>query len=98
MLRRAVAVLSRASALLGGCSGPSARSHPGELRLAVALEPHSLVTLLSQSITENELLRLIADPLIACDETGRPVPALAVAVPSRYNGGGRRGGLGPHAR
>jgi peptide/nickel transport system substrate-binding protein len=93
MLRRAVATLSLACALLGGCSGPSARSHPGELRLGVALEPHSLVTLLSQSITENALLRMLADPLIACDATGRPVPALAVAVPSRYNGGISADGL-----
>jgi peptide/nickel transport system substrate-binding protein len=93
MLRRAIATLSLAGALMGGCGGPPARSHPDELRLAVAQEPHSLVTLLAQSITENELLRLIADPLIACDAAGRPVPALAVAVPSRYNGGISADGL-----
>jgi len=87
IVRRALAPLALACVLLGGCGGSPARSHPAELRLAVALEPHSLVTLLAQSITENELLRLIADPLIACDAAGRPVPALALAVPSRINGG-----------
>jgi len=93
MQGRAVAAVLLACALLGGCGGPSARSHPDDLRLAVALEPHSLVTLLAQSITENELLRMIADPLIACDAAGRPVPALAVAVPSRSNGGISADGL-----
>ncbi|HEX3550831.1 MAG TPA: peptide ABC transporter substrate-binding protein [Candidatus Elarobacter sp.] len=57
------------------------------LRLAIASEPHSLLPLLAQSIPDNEILRLIYDPLIACDARGRPVPALAAAVPTRANGG-----------
>jgi len=62
------------------------------LRLAITAEPHSLDPLLSQSIQENEILRLIYDPLIACDATGRPIPALAVVVPTRLNGGISRDG------
>ena len=57
------------------------------LRLAINTEPHSLVSLLSQSIQENEICRLIYDPLIASDGAGRPVPALALVVPTRLNGG-----------
>jgi peptide/nickel transport system substrate-binding protein len=63
------------------------------LRLAIVSEPHSLLPLLSQSIPENEILRLIYDPLIACDRSGRPVPALAAVVPDRANGGISRDGL-----
>ena len=63
------------------------------LRLAIATAPHSLLPLLSQSIPDNEILRLIHDPLIACDRTGRPVPALAAVVPTRANGGISADGL-----
>lgn len=62
------------------------------LRLAINAEPHSLDPLLSQSIQENEILRLIYDPLIASDGAGRPVPALAMIVPTRLNGGISRDG------
>ena len=64
-----------------------------ELRLAINAEPRSLVPLLAQSIQDNEILRLIYDPLVACDAAGRPVPALAAVVPSRANGGVARDGL-----
>ncbi|HEX3465964.1 MAG TPA: peptide ABC transporter substrate-binding protein [Candidatus Elarobacter sp.] len=76
-----------AAATLAACAPAGAPSGPRTLRLAVAEEPHSLLPLLGQSITENEILRLIYDPLIACDAAGRPVPALAAAVPTRANGG-----------
>ena len=56
-------------------------------------EPHSLVPLLAQSISDNEILRLIYDPLIACDRAGRAIPALAAVVPTRENGGIARDGL-----
>ncbi len=49
--------------------------------------------LLSQSIPDNEILRLIYDPLIACDRAGNAVPALAAVVPARANGGISRDGL-----
>jgi peptide/nickel transport system substrate-binding protein len=57
------------------------------LRLAIGTDPHSLNPLLSQSIPENEILRLMHDPLVACDAAGRPVPALALVVPSLANRG-----------
>ena len=49
--------------------------------------------MLAQSIQDNEILRLIYDPLIACDRAGNPVPALAAVVPARSNGGISRDGL-----
>ncbi|GAC1572828.1 MAG: peptide-binding protein [Candidatus Elarobacter sp.] len=62
---------------------------PGDapLRLAITSEPHTMDPLLGQSIQENEIFRLIYDPLIGCDAAGRPVPALALVVPTRLNGG-----------
>lgn len=36
---------------------------------------------------------MVYDPLIACDATGRPVPALAAVVPTRANGGISTDGL-----
>jgi peptide/nickel transport system substrate-binding protein len=93
MPRRALAVLALAA--LAACAraftpGGGANA---ELRLAINAEPRSLLPLLAQSIQDNEILRLIYDPLIACDAAGRPVPALAAAVPTRANGGISRDGL-----
>jgi peptide/nickel transport system substrate-binding protein len=91
VLRRglAAAALIALAACAHAPSGPAQRT----LRLAIVSEPHSLLPLLSQSIQDNEILRLVYDPLIACDRTGRPVPALAAVVPSRANGGISRDGL-----
>ncbi|MEA2722094.1 MAG: peptide/nickel transport system substrate-binding protein [Candidatus Eremiobacteraeota bacterium] len=66
---------------------------PPALRIAIVSEPHSLLPLLGQSIPDNEILRLVYDPLISCDRAGNPVPALAAVVPTRTNGGVSRDGL-----
>jgi peptide/nickel transport system substrate-binding protein len=81
---RALAVIALIA--LAACARPSG-SGAGTLRLAIAYEPRSLVPMLAQSIQDNEILRLIYDPLIACDRFGRPVPALAAVVPTHANGG-----------
>ncbi|HWT07026.1 MAG TPA: peptide ABC transporter substrate-binding protein [Xanthomonadales bacterium] len=92
MIRRALA--AAALLALAACARTAA---PGgasaELRLAINAEPRSLVPLLSQSIQDNEIMRLIYDPLIACDGAGRPIPALAAVVPTRANGGISHDGL-----
>jgi peptide/nickel transport system substrate-binding protein len=82
-----------AAVVLAACAPAGAPGGTRTLRLATAQEPHSLLPLVAQSITENELLRLIYDPLIACDAAGRAVPALAAAVPTRANGGISADGL-----
>src|SRR4030088_1681429 len=85
----AVALLALAS-----CGrAPAPGGAHAELRLAINAEPRSLVPLLAQSIQDNEILRLIYDPLIACDAAGRAGPALAAVVPTRANGGISRDGL-----
>jgi peptide/nickel transport system substrate-binding protein len=90
---RAFAALAFALAL-AACARSSAPGGAGAvLRLAISAEPRSLLSLLMQSIPDNEILRLIYDPLIACDAAGRPVPALAAVVPTRANGGISRDGL-----
>jgi peptide/nickel transport system substrate-binding protein len=89
MRGRALAALALVA--LAACARPAGPG-AGALRLAIAYEPHSLVPMLSQSISENEILRLIYDPLVACDRFGRPVPALAAVVPSHANGGISRDG------
>jgi peptide/nickel transport system substrate-binding protein len=92
MLRRALA--AAALLALAACARTSAPTGSGAvLRLAMNAEPRSLVPLLSQSIQDNEIMRLIYDPLIACDGAGRPIPALAAVVPTRANGGITRDGL-----
>jgi peptide/nickel transport system substrate-binding protein len=93
VLRRALAALALLA--LAGCarSGSAPAAPGGVLRLAINAEPRSLLSLVSQSIQDNEILRLIYDPLIACDAAGRPVPALAAVVPTRANGGISRDGL-----
>jgi peptide/nickel transport system substrate-binding protein len=82
-----------AAVVLSACAPTGGAGGARTLRLATAQEPHSLLPLLAQSITENELLRLIYDPLIACDANGQPVPALAALVPTRANGGISADGL-----
>src|ERR1700738_773384 len=85
-MRRVLAAVALLA--LAACAHTSA---PGgartELRLALNAEPRSLLPLLAQSIQDNEIMRLIYDPLIACDAAGRPVPGLAAVVPTRANGG-----------
>lgn len=85
MIRRALAAVVLIA--LAACAHPSGPPAPRALRLAIVTEPHSLLPLLAQSIQDNEILRLVYDPLIACDRTGNPVPSLAAVVPTRANGG-----------
>jgi peptide/nickel transport system substrate-binding protein len=98
VIRRALAAIVRRALAaivllaLAACA-QSSQPTPPALRLAIANEPHSMLSLLSQAIQENELLRLVYDPLIACDRAGNPVPALAAVVPTRANGGISRDGL-----
>ncbi|HEY0382401.1 MAG TPA: peptide ABC transporter substrate-binding protein [Candidatus Elarobacter sp.] len=92
LIRRAFA--AAALLALAACArAPGPGGANAELRLAINAEPRSLVPMLGQSIQDNEILRLIYDPLVACDGAGRPVPALAAEVPSRANGGISRDGL-----
>lgn len=91
-MRRALAAIVLIA--VAACARSSAPNGAGaELRLAINAEPRSLLPLLAQSIQDNEIMRLIYDPLIACDAAGRPVPALAAVVPTRANGGIARDGL-----
>src|ERR1700736_3924048 len=92
MLRRALAAV--VLIVVAACARTSVpRGTSAELRLAIGAEPRSLLPLLAQSIQDNEILRLIYDPLIACDAAGRAIPALAAVVPTRANGGISRDGL-----
>jgi peptide/nickel transport system substrate-binding protein len=86
------ALAAAALIALAACARSPAPAGPA-LRLATTYEPRSLDPLLAQSITDNELMRLMYDPLIACDGAGRPVPALAAVVPTRANGGISSDGL-----
>lgn len=92
MLRALAAIVVLAFAACAPTTRVGVPAEQAGLRLAIAAEPHSLDPLLAQSIQDNEILRLIYDPLIACDASGRPVPALAALVPTRANGGISRDG------
>jgi peptide/nickel transport system substrate-binding protein len=98
-----------ACALLGGCtkvgSNPdqtSAQGNPGRhswtipgtLRIGVQTGPNTLNPLLATDTTEAALDRLIFDPLVSVDASGKhPVPILAETVPSLENGGISKDGL-----
>ena len=82
-----------AAAALAACAPSGSAGGARTLREAVTYEPRSMDPLLAQSITDNELMRLMYDPLIACDRAGHPVPALAAVVPTRANGGISADGL-----
>jgi len=84
------------AAVLGGCSPRSDApkiAHSGLLRLAISSEPHSLNPIFSQSIPDNDIVRLMFDPLVAADPAGHLIPALAAEVPARENGGISADGL-----
>ena len=53
----------------------------------VSEDPHSLDPILARSDDERQLAHLAFDMLLDVDAGGRPVPALALSVPSRANGG-----------
>jgi peptide/nickel transport system substrate-binding protein len=91
MRLRALAAI--VSIVLAACAQSPSGAVSRTLRLAIVSEPHSMVPMLAQGIQDNEILRLIYDPLVACDRAGNPVPALAAVVPSRANGGISRDGL-----
>ncbi|BDE07374.1 peptide-binding protein [Vulcanimicrobium alpinum] len=97
MLRRVVTLIALLAAAGCGGSAPSSAAAPGHgsapVRIALVVEPHTLVSFLGQSVDDNEMLRLIYDPLISSDARGNPIPALAAAVPTRANGGISRDGL-----
>ncbi|MBV8369517.1 MAG: peptide ABC transporter substrate-binding protein, partial [Candidatus Eremiobacteraeota bacterium] len=82
-----------AAVVLPACAPTGSAGGARTLREAISYEPRSLDPLLAQSISDNEILRLMYDPLIACDRAGRPVPALAAVVPTRANGGISADGL-----
>jgi peptide/nickel transport system substrate-binding protein len=63
------------------------------LHIGAASEPRSLNPLLNISIDQNNLLRLLFDPLVASDAAGNPTPALAARVPTQANGGISADGL-----
>ena len=56
-------------------------------------DPRSLDPILARSDDERQLAHLAFDQLLDVDESGRPVPALAVDVPTLSNGGVSRNGL-----
>ena len=100
MTRRATkALLALALALALGCertsSGGNGRAGerrpwtvPGELRVGMAVTPHSLSPLLPQVLSDFMLVRLWSDVLTSYDASGnRLVPILARVVPSDENGG-----------
>ncbi|HZO95219.1 MAG TPA: ABC transporter substrate-binding protein [Candidatus Baltobacteraceae bacterium] len=92
-LVRTCAALLACALALAACAHRGTSAPSGVLRVGVEVEPTTLAPILAESITDNEILRLIYDPLIGCDRLGNPVPALAAAVPTRANGGISADGL-----
>ncbi|HEV2037372.1 MAG TPA: ABC transporter substrate-binding protein, partial [Candidatus Eremiobacteraceae bacterium] len=66
--------------------GPQARSSR-EIAFNISEEPHSLNPILAQSDDERQVAHLMFDLLLDVNEHGQLVPALALEVPTRANGG-----------
>ena len=66
---------------------------PGVARLAVEEEPNSLIRMFSNQSSADDVTALLFEPLFRYDERGRPVPALALRMPSMSNGLISRDGL-----
>lgn len=83
-MRGALASLALAGALLAGC----APAHPPRtVRVAIALEPHSLNPDFSTLVVENEIAGALFQGLVRIGRGERVVPDVAQALPSRANGG-----------
>jgi peptide/nickel transport system substrate-binding protein len=73
-----------------GCSGSGsapAVSPRDTIAFNVSEDPHSLNPILAQSDDERQIAHLAFDMLLDVDPQGRQIPALALAVPTRGNGG-----------
>ena len=72
-----------------GCARHGA-AHPSDLRqitFNISDDPHSLTPILAQSDDERQIAHLMFDLLLDVDQRGQLVPALALEVPTRANGG-----------
>jgi peptide/nickel transport system substrate-binding protein len=58
-----------------------------EVTFNISDDPHSLNPMLAQSDDERQIAHLMFDLLLDVDQQGHLVPALALAVPTRANGG-----------
>jgi peptide/nickel transport system substrate-binding protein len=75
-------------------SGRHTWTRAGYLRIGIQTQPTSLDPLLSANTTEAMIARLMFDPLVTVDASGKnEVPVLAQTVPSLANGGISRDGL-----
>jgi len=70
-----------------GRLGLAPRSDWREITFNISDDPHSLNPILAQSDDERQIAHLMFDLLLDIDQRGRLVPALALEVPTRANGG-----------
>jgi peptide/nickel transport system substrate-binding protein len=76
-----------------GGTGRHEWTQPGLLRVATSNEPKNINPLLASSTRDVFIDRLMFEPLITADPTGKPLPMLATAVPTLANGGISKDGL-----
>jgi peptide/nickel transport system substrate-binding protein len=72
--------------LAAGCAG-GREQPPAAIAFNIGEDPHTLDPLLAQTDDEQQLSRLMFDPLLDVDAKGRLVPALAIEVPTSADGG-----------
>jgi peptide/nickel transport system substrate-binding protein len=73
-------------------NGLHAWTKPNTLRIGMWEEPHTLNPVLSTMFFETDAYQLEFDGLVRYDDHGKPIPDLAIAVPSLANGGISRDG------
>lgn len=63
------------------------RGQSGQITFNLSEDPHSLNPILARSDDERQIAHLMFDLLLDVDDRGQLIPALALAVPTRHNGG-----------
>jgi len=66
---------------------PAAQGPKGTIAFNLSEDPHSLDPILAQNDDEHQVARLMFDVLLDVDDRGALVPSLAIAVPTKANGG-----------
>lgn len=65
---------------------------PGEARIAIRVDPHTLVPMFAIDQRQIDITQLYAQPLVGISAENKPSPLLCTAVPSVGNGGVSRDG------
>jgi peptide/nickel transport system substrate-binding protein len=82
-----LAACTRIGTQTPGAAGLHPWTTPDTLRIGLYEEPDTLNPVVSEEAFASDAFQLIYDGLIRYDDRGRPIPDLALEIPSKRNGG-----------